>query len=79
VPNKAGRDVRAAAQKYTKEALNVLVSTMRAGEMPFAMTAAQALLDRGHGRPAQAVTGEGGTGPVLIEVSSGISRPADQG
>jgi hypothetical protein len=28
--------------------------------------AASALLDRGHGKPAQGYTGEGGTGPVTI-------------
>lgn len=30
--------------------------------------AAQELLNRGHGRPAQAVTGEGGTGPAQVNL-----------
>ncbi len=32
-----------------------------------------AILDRGHGRPAQAITGED-SGPVTIVVETGISR-----
>lgn len=54
-PNKAGRDLRAIAQKYTPEAIELLVQTMRKGEMPFALTAANSLLDRGHGKPAPAL------------------------
>lgn len=73
VGNKAGRDLRAIAQEYTAEAVGVLVKAMR-GEMPFALTAANSLLDRGHGKPAQALTGEGGEGPVQIVVRSGIPR-----
>lgn len=54
--NKATADIREAAQVYTDEALQVLASVMR-GDFPAAarVSAAQALLDRGHGKPAQSV------------------------
>lgn len=80
-PNKAGRDLRAAAQKYTKEALAVLVKAMRSDESPRCEAAALALLDRGHGKPAQAVTGENGEGAVKVEITvgTGVSRPTDIG
>lgn len=50
-------DVRAAARAYTQEALDTLASVIRdAGASPAArVAAATALLDRGWGRPEQAV------------------------
>jgi hypothetical protein len=65
--NKATADVKAAAQKYTTEALDVLASIMRMSDGDAArVAAAKELLDRGHGKPAQPQTGEGGKGPVAI-------------
>ena len=52
VPNKATRDVREAAQKFTTEALLALAKIMRKGESEQArVAAARELLDRGHGKP----------------------------
>ena len=73
--NKLGADIRAMAQVYTAEAILALVDIMRghgrAREKisPQARAyAASALLDRGHGKPAQAHTGESGTGPVTFNL-----------
>jgi hypothetical protein len=56
VPNKATADVRAAAQRYTVEAIEMLASIMRNGESEAArVAAADKILDRAHGRPSQAV------------------------
>ncbi len=64
-PNKATADVKAAAQKYTDEALETLAKIMRDSDAdPARVASARELLDRGHGKPAQSHTGEGGTGPV---------------
>jgi hypothetical protein len=69
VPNKATADIKALAQKHGAEAIDTLVSIMRNGDSDKARgTAARDLLDRGYGRPAQAITGEGG-GPVALAVS----------
>jgi hypothetical protein len=41
------------------------------------MTACQEILNRAWGKPAQAVTGEGGEGPAVIVIASGVERGAD--
>ena len=52
-PNKATATLREAAQVYTRQALNVLVAVATDAGAPHAarVSAAVALLDRGHGRP----------------------------
>lgn len=67
--SKANADLRAAARKYTKSALKTLSEIMVNGQLESSrVMAATALLDRGHGKPAQALTGEGGEGAVEIIV-----------
>lgn len=70
VPNRATASIRAAAAEYSQEALATLVEVMRdaAAGAPARVGAAREILDRAHGKPAQAITGEGGTGPVKTEV-----------
>lgn len=59
VPNKITADVRIAAQKYTAEAIETLASIMRDSDVDQArIAAAKELLDRGHGKSTQPVTGE---------------------
>lgn len=54
--NKATADVKAAAQQYTAEAVETLASLMRTAESEQARVAAiRELLDRGHGKAAQAI------------------------
>ncbi len=54
--NKITADVKQAAQAYTSEAVEALASIMRASESDAArVAAANAILDRGHGRPKQSV------------------------
>lgn len=68
-PNKATRDIKALAQRHTPEALKTLVNIMKRSESdPARVAAAKELLDRAHGKPAQAVTGEGG-GPIALAIS----------
>ena len=65
VPNKANQDIRAAAQQYTIEALETLVSVALKGESEAArVSAAVHILDRAHGKPAQAVQVAGGDNPI---------------
>lgn len=56
-PNKATASLKEAAQVYTEGALLVLVNVMQDEAQPAAarISAATAILDRGHGRPTQAV------------------------
>lgn len=56
-PNKATANVKAYAQQFTAAALDTLVAVMRDLQAPHQARnfAAVALLDRAHGKPAQAV------------------------
>lgn len=66
-PNKVGASLREAARLYTDEALALFVEMMRAESVfpQVRLAAARELMDRGYGRPAQAITGEDG-GPIAV-------------
>lgn len=68
-PNKATADVKAAAQVYTSEAVEKLAYWMRSDNAKASVQACNSLLDRAHGKPAQALTdGEGGPLiPALVQ------------
>lgn len=70
VPNKATASVRDAAQAFTNDALETLASIMRNEKEPAAarVAAANAILDRGHGKPKQSVEASGPGGePIKTE------------
>lgn len=71
--------IRKLAQKNGRKALLRLVALMEHENGRIACMAAQAVLDRACGRPAQAVTGEDGEGPVrtLVEVRWIGEEPGD--
>jgi len=75
--NKGNAEVRALAQRFTNEAIRKLVSLMRSKETSelTQFYAAQELLNRGHGRPATAATGESGTGPAPAPALPAGPRP----
>ena len=52
-PNKSTADLREAAQQFTADALQTLVDVMKDEGQPAAarISAATAILDRGHGKP----------------------------
>lgn len=56
---KIAADIKAEARMHTKEALDRLVHWMRSDDSQASIRAATALLDRGCGKPTQAITGEG--------------------
>lgn len=55
---KVAADVKEEARKHTKEALDRLVHWMRSDDPQASIRAATALLDRGCGKPTQAVEGK---------------------
>lgn len=65
---KEDSEVKALARTAGPEAIDKLVELMRGEDKRTALAAAQALLDRGYGKPAQAITGDEG-GPVEIAVT----------
>ena len=58
--------IRELAQRHGPEALQTLVELLRSGKEPIHLGAAEALLNRGYGRPAQAVELAGPDGGALV-------------
>lgn len=74
-PNKANADLRALAQQYTGEAVDTLASIMHKSESDAARVAAvRELLERGHGKVTQPVSGDNDGGPIRVIVATGIDR-----
>ena len=58
-PNKATADVKAIAGQYSTEAVEILISIARASESDAAkVSAVKEILDRAHGKAAQAIVGD---------------------
>lgn len=68
---KIGADVRALAQVHVADAVQGLAQIAKDGSAPPAARVAawNAILDRAVGKPAQAVTGDGGEGPIKLQVA----------
>lgn len=72
--NKANKDLRALAQKYTAEAVEKLATIMRTGESEQAQVgAAKELLDRGHGKATQPLDHGGSALEGLLDALAGAS------
>ena len=69
--NKANAEVRELARTYTTVAIKTLAALMLSKESEDLTRyyTAEALLNRGWGRPATAITGEGDTGPAKVELT----------
>lgn len=67
---KAPVDIRSLARSYTEMAIQTLAGIAQNGEQESArVRAAEALLDRGWGKPTQPVDGDGDGGPVHLKVT----------
>jgi phage gp46-like protein len=76
--NKATADIKAAAQKYTDQALQTLAQIMTDGESEAArVAAANAILDRGYGKPKQSVDVEADVKASITRIERVIVRPAN--
>lgn len=64
-PNKATATLKELARQYTSEALEALVAVVREGESEAArVSAANAILDRGYGKPSQVLAGDEDGGAI---------------
>lgn len=77
-PNKVTADVKVAAQHYTTQALRVLSEIMNGSKHPAAarVSAANVLLDRGHGKPSQAVELDANMNVAVRRIEREIIDPA---
>lgn len=77
------KTVKALARVYTEDALETLAKIMRKSKYPgLQLQAIEQILNRGWGKPANAITGEGGEGAVQIdlqEIRRTIVDPVDTG
>jgi len=66
VPNKATRSLREIARQYTDEAIDALVRVMQDDGEPAAarVSAANAILDRGYGKPSTVIAGDEDGGAI---------------
>jgi hypothetical protein len=71
------REAMELARKYGKRAIRRLAQLMRSKNERVAVAAAQALLDRGFGKPAQAITGAGGAPLIPTSILMGAGPIAD--
>ncbi len=77
---KAAHRVRDAAREHTEAALAVLVQIATEGESEAArVAAANAILDRGYGKPSQPVDGDGEGGAVPVGLTVQFIRPTPDG
>lgn len=65
---KALADIVALARSHAPNAFFRVVQLVEADDPRVALAAAQEVLNRAYGKPAQAMTGEGGEGPVEMVV-----------
>ena len=76
----AKRDIATMAKTHGREALAVLLEVARDGTAPHAarVSAANALLDRGYGRPSQAVNlGGDQNNPIIHQITRTIIDPIE--
>ena len=78
-PNKATADVKALAGSYTTAALETLAEIMQDGTAPHSarVSAANALLDRAHGKPRQELEHAGSEPEPLTVIIREFVKPPD--
>lgn len=78
--NKVTADVKEAAQAFTDDALNTLAMIMRNDNEPAAarVSAANAILDRGHGKPKQSMDVDATVEATVTEIRRTLVRPPDR-
>ena len=73
---KALKEIQELARSHAPAAIETLAQIATSGQSEQARVAASsALLDRAIGKPAQAITGEGGEGPVLAAITVNFVKP----
>jgi hypothetical protein len=73
---KTPTEIKSLARSHTESALNCLAGIMNQNDAPPAarVSAAVALLDRGWGKPAQAIVGDSDADPINLKVEMDAER-----
>jgi len=75
--SKAESEIKRIAQEHGPAALEKLVQLLNGEDQKLAMAAANALLDRGFGKPAQSVDLKAEVEATVNRIERAIVRPAD--
>ena len=79
VPNKATAAIRDIAREYTTQAIATLVEVMgdNTQPAPARVSAANALLDRGYGKPSNVIAGDEDGGPLKVIHEIALTGPSE--
>lgn len=73
---KENAEVKELARSHGVEAITRLVELMRGEDVKTAKAAADSLLDRGFGKPAQAIIGDSNEDPIMLSmIQRSVIRP----
>jgi hypothetical protein len=76
-PNKKTADIKALAFQSAPDAIRELARLVKSSKNEIVrVSAAKELLDRAIGKAVQPHSGEGGEGPVIVQVITGVPRHA---
>jgi hypothetical protein len=78
--SKTPTQIKSLARGHTETAINVLAGIMNQSDAPHSarVSAATSLLDRGWGKPAQAIVGDDEYDPISVrEIITGVPRATD--
>ena len=72
-------EVRALARKHGQAVIKKLAALLKSKDERVVLGAAKELLDRGYGKSAQTITGEGGQGGETVQLTPFFVRGDNQG
>jgi hypothetical protein len=77
-PNRATAEIKGLARMHGADAIEQLARIMSHGTSEAVqIAAARELLDRGYGRPTQAITGDPDGAPIALVIYTGVDRDPD--
>ena len=74
---KENAEVKALARKHCEAAIRLLAKLMKSRDQKVQLAAAQAMLDRGLGKPATVIVGDEDEPPVRLEGRIKLVKPGD--
>ena len=77
---KAPVEIRSLARAHTESAIRTIAHVMANEDAPASarVAAAEALLDRGWGRPKQTLAADPEGGPLIVEIIQRVREPRDE-
>ena len=74
---KVNAEIKELARSFGKEALEKMAALLESDDEKVRLAAAQALLDRGYGKPTQMIAGDDELPPIQVEGRVRLVRPTE--